>query len=380
MKIAYINKTAWLSNMPSTIFSTFNAAGFAECGADTVLFFKPAPSNRADMSFIEFFGEKKPEKLRIHIENDKFLFLKSNEIFYSKVEKQILREGTFDAVITRDPGFLPNLIRIKNKSGAKVLYQSHNFYIDTSFQVDQIKINQSKFQKNEMRYIPLLSGMLALNNPQKELYEKYTDINIFAGKPGLWKRAQHNDNFQKKNILYSGSFQMKKGIDVLMRAFANLKDKSSNLILAGGRNSNETDPVNKLALELGIEKRTKVTGWLSFAELNNLLAEASVGIIPLADTFYNQYLTAPSKLFDYLAYGIPVIASDLPSVRDFVINNEDAVLVSPGSEQELTNAIDSILYDKELYKSMSDCAYNRANEYIWKNRAKAMMDFIETLS
>jgi hypothetical protein len=46
-----------------------------------------------------------------------------------------------------------------------------------------------------------------------------------------------------------------------------------------------------------------------------LATEASAGLIPLEDDYYNRNLTCPAKGLDYLAHGLPTIASDLPSTR-----------------------------------------------------------------
>ena len=188
-----------------------------------------------------------------------------------------------------------------------------------------------------------------------------------------------NDNYDKKTVFYSGSFQLKKGIDILLKAFAALKNKDAKLILAGGRGENELRPVRELTESLGLNDRVTITGWLSYSELDKYLSQATVGVIPLRDSFYNQYLTAPSKLFDYLAFGIPVVASDLPSIRDFIGKNNCGLFTKPGDEEAMTAAIDKILSVRSLYQGSQVAIKKTADRFVWKNCAARMIDFMESV-
>lgn len=381
MNIAYINKTSTFSNMPSTVFSTLNTYAFAQNGHEATVVFR-RPKKTPDTNFEKYFDLPMLDNFRMIDESNSFLFLKSNEMFYARVNRRLIAEHQkkkFDLIITRDPGCLPYLVSLKKRLGCKVFYQSHNFYLDTSFQPDQTKINQKKFHKFEKQFIPKLDGLLAINNPQKELYEKYVDIPVFAGHPGMKKVFDFNDNFDKKIVFYSGSFQLKKGIDILIKAFAALKGKDAKLILAGGRGENELRPVRKLVESLGLNDRVTITGWLSYSELEKYLSQATVGVIPLRDSFYNQYLTAPSKLFDYLAFGIPVVASDLPSIRDFIGTNNCGQFIKPDDEAEMTVAINKIMSVRSLYQGTQIAIRKAADHFVWKNCAARMIDFMESV-
>lgn len=378
MKIAYINKTRHQSKMPATIFSTFNAYAFSQNDCETFLYLK-TPLSALNKSFQEYFNLPELNNFHIITKNDKSLILRSNEIFYRKVSKHILKEKDFDIILSRDPGYLPWLVKLKKKLNCKAFYQSHNFYADGKKRQDQNPVNLRKYQEFEKRYIPSLDGILTLNNPQKKLYEKHFKAPVFAGKPGLKQINEPVDNFKQKTIIYTGSFQLKKGVDDLLKAFSQMHNKQAQLIMAGGRNQKELTLISELLKSLSIEKRVHITGWLDYASLEKLLRKASAGILPLKNNFYNQYLTAPSKLFDYYAHSIPVLASYLPSIIDFTNNNEDILFFRPEDISQMTDLMDKITTDEDLYKQMQLKSHTLAQQYTWKSRAHKMLTFMQSI-
>lgn len=378
MKIAYINKTRHLSNMPSTIFSTFNAYSFSQNDCETFLYLK-TPLSSQNKSFQEYFNLSELDNFHIITLNDRSLILRSNEIFYRKVSRHILKENNFDFIVTRDPGYLPWLVKMKIKLNCKAFYQSHNFYADGIKRKDHNPVNLRKYQEFEKHYLPSLDGILTLNNPQKKLYEKHFKVPVFAGKPGLKQIYEPKNNFKQKMIIYTGSFQLKKGVDDLLKAFSQMQNKQAQLIMAGGRNQNEIMLISKLIKELNIEKRVHITGWLDYASLEYLLRKASAGILPLKNNFYNQYLTAPSKLFDYYAHSIPVLSSYLPSIIDFTETNNDILYFQPENISQMTVLMDKITTDKVLYKHLQERSHALARLYTWKTRSHKMLDFMQNI-
>ena len=79
-------------------------------------------------------------------------------------------------------------------------------------------------------------------------------------------------------------------------------------------------------------------GVLPNPEAVRRVSEAAVGVIPLRD-LPNYRHSQPTKLLEYLALGLPVVASDLPGTRDIAKDLEAAILVPPGDVAALAEAI-----------------------------------------
>ena len=106
------------------------------------------------------------------------------------------------------------------------------------------------------------------------------------------------------------------------------------------------------------------------------LSRTAVGVIPLKDTFFNRYLTSPLKLFDFYSHGIPVIATDLPTNRELIIENKTGVFFEPDNPFDLAQKIDMLFSNSEKLKEMSENIYDFASQYRWKNRAQQILKIV----
>jgi glycosyltransferase involved in cell wall biosynthesis len=108
-----------------------------------------------------------------------------------------------------------------------------------------------------------------------------------------------------------------------------------------------------------------------------LRREFSVGLVPLEDTFYNRYLTCPVKALDCLAHGIPIVGSDLPSVR--AVAGSAATYCPPGDAHAFAGRILDLLDDEGAYAAACSASRERAAQLSWDARARAITSFGETL-
>ena len=77
-----------------------------------------------------------------------------------------------------------------------------------------------------------------------------------------------------------------------------------------------------------------------------------------------------------MASGKPIVASDLPSLRE-VLNEDNALLVEPDDPRILARGIMQLLEDEELANALADQAFINVQEHSWENRAKKILAFID---
>ena len=145
MNIAYVTKAHWGDNSPGLIFSYYQARSIADNNHKISLIMQPSKrpdDNKNDLNKIN------PIDLKL-LSNSLGPF-KANEIFYRRANALIL-SGDYDTVLTRDPGYLPYLVRLKERE-KKIYYQSHNFYMDFSRHEYIQSVNRKKFNKYENKY------------------------------------------------------------------------------------------------------------------------------------------------------------------------------------------------------------------------------------
>lgn len=116
----------------------------------------------------------------------------------------------------------------------------------------------------------------------------------------------------------------------------------------------------------------KFTGLVEPARVPDLLEGAAVLALPNPASAISTRYTSPLKLFEYLAAGRPIVASDLPSIREVVHDGVTALLVAPGDPEALAAAISRLLHDPELAGRLAKAAVELAPEYSWDRRAERL--------
>lgn len=179
----------------------------------------------------------------------------------------------------------------------------------------------------------------------------------------------------KKIIMYIGHLYNWKGIDTLVEAARLFKHNQNLLFICVGGTDMDVkkykEKIKKIDINnilfLGHKRSKEVPYYLRSADVlilpNNTSSEESV-----------KY-TSPMKLFEYMASGIPIVASDLPSIRE-VLNENNSVLVRPDDARSLIEGIKTVLLDKKLAYNIAKKAYEDVRKYTWENRAKKILDFL----
>ena len=160
-------------------------------------------------------------------------------------------------------------------------------------------------------------------------------------------------------------------LEVYSKANTNYK-----LLLIGGKTTDEINEVLRLTNKYNISDKVEVTGWIDKKAVNSYLAKTLIGVLPLEPTFFNKYLTSPLKLFDYFSFGCPILASDLPTVRELMQENEMGLFYNPTSKDDMLNKLNILLHENELLKNMSDNIYLKAEEYFWNKRGEKIKSII----
>jgi glycosyltransferase involved in cell wall biosynthesis len=73
----------------------------------------------------------------------------------------------------------------------------------------------------------------------------------------------------------------------------------------------------------------------------------------------------------------PIVASDLPSLREVLRDGENAILVEPDNPKALAEGIKKVLDDPDLARRISKQAYDEIGKYSWNERAKRIVNFLK---
>ena len=180
---------------------------------------------------------------------------------------------------------------------------------------------------------------------------------------------------RRSGIVYVGQLYPWKGADVLVRAMQHVE---APLTIVGGL-PYEDDMVRLKGLvsDLGIEGKVTFAGFVPPRDVAAHLRRAQVAVLPLPDNVMSRHFTSPLKLFEYMSHGVPIVASDLPTVREVVSDGREAVLVAPGDAEALAGGIRRVLGDRGLAARLAENARRRAGEFTWEARGRRILRFVE---
>ncbi|MGH2463985.1 MAG: glycosyltransferase family 4 protein, partial [Candidatus Limnocylindrales bacterium] len=140
-------------------------------------------------------------------------------------------------------------------------------------------------------------------------------------------------------VLYQGGFSRDRGIEQLISALAELPGAALVLLGYGPLR----DELERRAREPGLAGRLHVLPAVPPDELIEWVASADVVAMPIQATTLNHRLTTPNKLFEAMAAGVPVVASDLPGMAGIVRETGCGVLVDPADPAAIAGAIGDLL-------------------------------------
>ena len=174
-------------------------------------------------------------------------------------------------------------------------------------------------------------------------------------------------------VCYVGHLFPWKGVDTLVAAAAQLPEAVQFAIVGGI--PPDLDRTRHHARDL---RNVRVTGHRPPAEARRYLAAADVAVIPFSGaTIIAREHTSPLKLFEYMAAGVPIVASDLPSLREVLRHEHNALLVPPDDNAALAAAIERLLSDHELAARLARTARNEVADCTWNQRAARIVDFLD---
>ena len=172
-------------------------------------------------------------------------------------------------------------------------------------------------------------------------------------------------------VAYAGHLYAWKGVDILLEALAALPDVDG-LIVGGHEREPDLARTKALAQQLGVAARVTFTGLVEPPQVRAWLARANVLVLPNPASAISSRFTSPLKLFEYMAAQRPIVASDLPALREVLSPDENAVLVTPGSAPALAAGIRRVLDDPALATRVASRALDTVTDFSWNRRAERL--------
>lgn len=179
---------------------------------------------------------------------------------------------------------------------------------------------------------------------------------------------------------FSGSFGPWHGVCELIEAFILMRSKhpaSTTVLVLIGDGATRAEAESLVARKHASEF-VVFTGSVSADRVPSYLAAADVLVAPhVANPDGSEFFGSPIKIFEYLAMGKPIIASDLGQMGDVLTHEVNAVLVSPGNKVELSQAMSRLMEDSVLLGQLGLAARRQGESHSWLKHTQRIVDALD---
>ncbi len=176
-------------------------------------------------------------------------------------------------------------------------------------------------------------------------------------------------------LLYIGTLADWQGLDIVIKALPKiLEQQPAKLHIVGRGRSRQRKLLAKHIRKLGLEEHVIVQPPVPHHEIPALIAAADICVAPLGLNDRNVTQGAcPIKVLEYMAAGRPLLASNMPIVRELVREDVDALLFSPNDPDDLARQALALLNHMELSQRLADSASRRAlTKFTWHESQKKL--------
>ncbi|MDX1616613.1 MAG: glycosyltransferase [Candidatus Promineifilaceae bacterium] len=187
---------------------------------------------------------------------------------------------------------------------------------------------------------------------------------------------------EKQLVVHLGAHDPYRGSRLMVDAFETVVRRlpEARLWLIGSfvEESHERE-LRQVIHTRGLSDSIKLLGRVPFADIGHYLSLAQVGWVALQKVPKYEK-NVPTKLFEYLAFGLPVVASDLPSVRQFAVDDGPIVLVAPGVAGEHAAALVELLADPGEGRRLGIVGQQMVNDrYNWSEVEDRLLALYDTV-
>ena len=314
-----------------------------------ILFLGDPPGDRRARNFARYFEDEGWEVELIAIQPSKTRGPRRFLEYHNRLKRELQSKRT-DVVFACDLYSLSVARMMKRKAQAKFLiYDAREIYTELP---DVAKRPIVKFVWRNLERRGLIAADIVIITAPMDA-QAICNVHGFLPRSVLirnlpWRKAniirdrslldQFGIPSESKVAVYVGGLQQGRGLEKLIDAFALFKDKQNHLLLIGGGALHTQ--LGAQITKLGLSNIVHFTGWMDADEALRVTAACDVGVTLVEPISRSYELALPSKLFEYMMAGIPVVSSFIEQVSDLFGKEKWITFVDVSDKQSIKNGLE----------------------------------------
>ena len=177
-------------------------------------------------------------------------------------------------------------------------------------------------------------------------------------------------------LVYTGTVMRERGRDVMLDGLALARQRGHNVTLTiVGAADDQLAYCRQRAAELGIAEALQMVGRVPGSEIPRYLADADVGICIWEDRIWWRF-NPPTKLFEYLVAGLPVLGSRIRTHSDYVVDGQNGWIFDYDAAA-FADAVAQVVAQRAQLPAVSQAAHASGKKYLWSALAPQFLGLVD---
>ena len=180
------------------------------------------------------------------------------------------------------------------------------------------------------------------------------------------------------DFIYSGGITKLRGAFKILEATKLIvKERPNVKVVFVGRYSPENlkNEMQNFIDRNNLKNNVELHSFVNYSEISEYYNNSKIGLVTLLNSPTFQ-ISMPIKIFEYMAFGLPIIGSDFGHIKEYIEKENCGITVNPESVKDISNAMIQLLTDKKMYKLCSENGrFATLKKYKWEFEFERLIGF-----
>ncbi len=322
------------------------------------------------------------------------------DLYSGLLVRQILKaykESPFDAIHVHDLYLGRVGIKVKEKLGIPLVIDLHENYVEALTQYawstrfpGSWLVSIKKWEKLELKWLKKADQIVAVI---REMKNRYVEMGFDTEKITVIPNTPNIDMFRlypykdevldkypgRKVLLYSGGFDLHRGLATAINAMKWVKEKHPEtlLVLVGdGRNANE---LKKLVEKENLHDYVQFEGWQDQSNIRSYVKRADIGLIPHVRSVQTD-ASIPHKLGYYMSEKLVVVSSNCISLERMITEHNSGKIFESENAEDLAEQINFLLENPKIAAELAEKGKKAVeNVFNWNSTVQPLVSYYKSI-